>query len=161
VLPPGVVEVVVNGPSSTGTPDESADRSQWQRWRAMQVASGGSGQPCTTPAPLTIAVVVSPVDLALSERSQLTTTFSLLLPLLLPLPGTGAGGLSGPLAAAGITIFYLGTAEEDILLVSAPHLHVCGITCYFDRKRTTAHGHRCQRTSCRQRLRLCGASSRS
>ncbi|ELR22215.1 opposite strand transcription unit to Stag3, putative [Acanthamoeba castellanii str. Neff] len=76
VLPPGVVEVVVNGPSSTGTADASADRSQWQRWRAMQVASGGSGQ-----------------------------------------PWTGAGGLSGPLAAAGITIFYLGTAEEDILLV--------------------------------------------
>jgi hypothetical protein len=48
--------------------------------------------------------------------------FFLLLPL--TTPGTGAGGLSGPLAAAGITIFYLGTAEEDILLVSAPHLDV-------------------------------------
>jgi hypothetical protein len=87
VLPPGVVEVVVNGPSSTGTADESADRSQWQRWRAMQVASGGSGQPCTTPAPLTVVVSL---DLGLSEWSQLTTTFSYYYHL--PLQGPGLAG---------------------------------------------------------------------
>lgn len=69
LLPPEVVEVVtIVGQEPT------SDRGRWQRWSAMQVASGGSGF-------------------------------------------TGAGALSGPLAAAGITIFYLSTAEEDILLV--------------------------------------------